>query len=68
MPRPLNERQSLERERAELPSQIAAYQRELDATPPENKARREMREWQIRRVQKRMAEVEARLAMLGEAR
>ncbi len=68
MPAPNNERQSLERERAELPGQIAAYQRELDATPPENKARREMREWQIRRVQKRMAEVEARLAMLGEAR
>jgi len=62
MPAPTNERQSLERERAELPEQIAAYQRELDATPSENKARRERLEWQIRRVQKRMAEVEARLA------
>ncbi len=62
--RPTNERQSLERERAELPEQIAAYQRELDATPPENKPRREMREWQIRRAQKRLAEVERRLAGL----
>jgi len=38
MPRPLNVRQSLEQERAELLGQLAAYQRELDATPPENKA------------------------------
>jgi len=29
MPAPINERQALERERAELPGQIAAYQREL---------------------------------------
>ena len=62
MPRPMNERQSLEQERAELPSQLAAHQAQLDATSPENKARRERLEWQIRRVQKRMAEVEARLA------
>ena len=61
MPRPMNERQSLEQERAELPSQLAAHQAQLDATPPESKARRERLEWQIRRVQKRMAEVEARL-------
>jgi len=65
MPRPLSEKQSLEQECAELPGQIAAYQRELDASPPENKARREMREWQIRRAQKRMAEVEARLAKVN---
>jgi hypothetical protein len=32
MPRPLSERQSLEQERAELPSQIAAYEAELEAT------------------------------------
>ena len=62
MPPPTNERQALEQERAELPSQIAAYESELDATPPEHKARREMRAWQIRRAQKRLAEVEARLA------
>ena len=62
MPAPTNERQSLERERAELPSQLTAHQAQLDATPPENKARRERLEWQIRRMQKRMAEVERRLA------
>ena len=61
MPAPTNERQSLERERAELPSQLAAHQAQLDATPPENKARRERLEWQIRRVQNRMAEVETLL-------
>jgi hypothetical protein len=62
MPAPTNERQALEQERAELPGQIAAYQRELDVTPTENKTRREMLEWQIRRDQKRMAEVEEKLA------
>jgi hypothetical protein len=59
-----NERQALEQERAELPEQIAAYQRDLDATPIQNRGRREMREWQIRRDKKRLAEVEARLADL----
>ena len=62
MPRPLSERRSLEQERAELPSQIAAYEAELEATPPEHKARRERLAWQLRRAQKRLAEVEARLA------
>jgi hypothetical protein len=38
--------------------------RDLEATPPENKARRERFEWQIRRDRKRMAELEARLARL----
>jgi hypothetical protein len=52
------------RRSAELPAQIAAYRRELDATPPENKAQREMRKWQIRRDKKRLAEVEARLAAM----
>ena len=65
MPAPTNERQSLERERAELPSQIAAYEVELDATPAEHKARRERLAWQLRRAQKRLVEVEARLAGLG---
>jgi hypothetical protein len=61
MPRPLNERQALERERDELPTQLAAYQKELDATPVTFRERRERLEWQIRRVRKRMADVEARL-------
>jgi len=60
--RPRNEQQALEEERAELPGQIAAYQRDLAATSAEDKTRREMLDWQIRRGQKRLAEVEARLA------
>jgi len=64
MPIPRNERQALEEELAELPEQIAAYQRELAATPIENRARRGIREWQIRRDKKRLAEIDARLAAL----
>jgi hypothetical protein len=45
MPAPHNDRQALGQERAELPDQIAAYQRDLAATPAENKARRERLEW-----------------------
>lgn len=61
MPAPTSERQALERERAELPAHVVNYRRELDATPQENRERRERLEWQIRRVEKRMAEVRARL-------
>jgi peptidoglycan hydrolase CwlO-like protein len=61
MPRPLSERQALEGERDELPAQLAAYQKELDATPVTFRERRERLEWQIRRVRKRTADVEARL-------
>jgi hypothetical protein len=61
MPAPTNERQALEQERVELPGQIIAHQAKLAATPAENKARRERLMWQIRRVQKRMAEVDALL-------
>ena len=56
MPRPLNERQSLEQERAEIPSQIAAYRQELGNGRP-TKARREGLEWQIREREKRLAEM-----------
>jgi hypothetical protein len=65
MPAPTNERQALERERAELPGQIIATQDELAATPAENRARRERLEWQIRRDRKRLAEVEARLTAIS---
>jgi hypothetical protein len=41
MPRPVNERQSLEQERAELPGQLTANQRELAVTPVGTKMRRE---------------------------
>jgi hypothetical protein len=63
LPASINERQALERERAELPAHIANYQRKLDATPIESQERRERLERQIRRVQKRMTEVHARLTV-----
>ena len=62
MPAPTNERPALERERDELPAHVTNYQRELDATPQENRERRERLEWQIRRVQKRMATIRAWLS------
>jgi hypothetical protein len=62
MPAPINERHSLERELAELPTEIIKYQRELEGTPQENRARRERLGWQIRRDRKRMAQIKARLA------
>jgi len=59
----MTERQAWEHElREELPAQLAAYRRELEATPITFKERRERLEWQIKQAQKRMAEVEARLA------
>ena len=64
MPAPTNERQALERERAELPAHVANYQRELSVTPQANRERRECLEWQIKRVQKRIAEIHARLTAL----
>lgn len=41
MPRPRNERQALERERKKLAGLLADYQKEHDATAPEDQARRE---------------------------
>jgi chromosome segregation ATPase len=64
MPAPTNERQALERERAELPGQISAHQAELAATPATNKARVERLAWQIREREKRLADVRKRLAAL----
>jgi hypothetical protein len=63
MPRPRNERQALEEERAEIPGQIAAYRQEMENGRP-HKARRERLEWQIREREKRLAEIEARLAAM----
>jgi hypothetical protein len=66
MPRPFNERQSLEHERAEITRQIAAYHQELEnGRPP--KSRRERLEWQIRERGKRLAEIERRLAAINKA-
>jgi hypothetical protein len=61
MPRPLSERQALERERDELPGQIETYQRELLATPVEEQEKRERLRWQVRRAEKRLEEINARL-------
>ena len=60
MPRPLNERQSLEQERAEIPGQIAAHRQDVE-NGRQRKARREELEWQIRERVKRLADLEARL-------
>jgi hypothetical protein len=58
----MTDQQAWEHElREELPAQLAKYQEELAATQPESRERRERLEWQIKRVQKRMAELEARL-------
>jgi hypothetical protein len=64
MAAPTNERDALERERAELPADLAAYQRELDARALADKPQRARLEWHIHRMQKRMAEVGARLTAL----
>jgi hypothetical protein len=56
MPAPTNERQRLEREwREELPARLAIYQQK--AAGELDKVRREQVEWQIRRIEKRMATV-----------
>ena len=62
MVRPFNEREAWVQERAELPAQIAALQRDLDATPATHTERREGLTWKIRRAEKRIAELDARLA------
>ena len=54
----------MEAELAELPGQIAGDERELAATPAEDKTRWEWLEWQVRRAQNRRAAVEARLAAI----
>jgi hypothetical protein len=60
MPPPRYDRQALEQARdVEIPAEIASYRREREATPLDQKERRERLEWQIRRVEKRMAELEA---------
>lgn len=60
-PRPRNEREASEHElREELPAQLAAYRQDLPAGPAD-KTRSERLAWRIRRVEKRMADVTARL-------
>ena len=64
MPRPQSGRQALEQGRAELPGQIASSQRELDARPPQNKARRERLGWQVENLARGLAYVRERLGAL----
>jgi hypothetical protein len=59
---PTNAREAWAQERAEIPAEIAALQRDRDATPPGQIARRERLAWKIRRYQLRMAMLDARLA------
>ena len=44
---------------------MATYRHELENRPSISRARRERLEWEIRRVQKRMADVEALLAKIN---
>jgi len=60
MPRPLNERQSLEQERAELLGRITADWQELE-NGALRRVRREWLECQIRNLEKRLADVRVRL-------
>ncbi len=62
MPQPPSERPSLEVERAELANDLVRHHAELDAMGLDAKSQREMRTWQIQRIQKRIAYLEARLA------
>ena len=64
MPRPSNERQSLEAELAEIGGQIAAYWQELESGSP-RRTRREQLKWQIREREQRLADVRARLAAIN---
>ena len=61
MVRPFSERAAWAQERAEIPEQIAALERDLEATPIENTPRRDRLTWTIRRTRLRIAEPDARL-------
>jgi chromosome segregation ATPase len=63
MPTPRSERRKLEQELAELRGQIAALENELAITVTP-KIRRERLDRQIRECERRMIEVQARLAAL----
>jgi hypothetical protein len=63
MPTPRSERRKLEQELAELRGQIAALKNELAITVAA-KIRRERQERQSRECERRMIEVQARLAAL----
>jgi len=64
VPTPPSERQSLEQERDELTVSLTADHRELEETPPQTRTRREFLVWRIRRVELRLATIEATLAAI----
>jgi hypothetical protein len=68
MVRSYHERDAWAQERAELPEQSAALERDLDATPIENTPRRDRLAWTLRRVRMRMTELDARLGREDPAR
>jgi hypothetical protein len=61
MPRPRTERQAIEEELNELTVHLAERQREFAVMPRDNREQREALEWRIRRGEKRMADLRARL-------
>jgi hypothetical protein len=61
MPRPRTDRQAIEEELNELTVHLAERQRELAATPRENREQREALEWRIRRGERRITDLRARL-------
>ncbi len=54
MPRPLTDRQRWQEELDELPAQIAWWEKELASLAPDDRVRREMLEWMIRRARRRL--------------
>ncbi len=67
MPRPLNERHSLEQERAEPSVSLTVDHRKLEVTPTQNRTRREFLMWRIKNTELRLATIEARLAAIHKA-
>ena len=67
VPRPLNERHSLEQERAELSVSLTVDHRKLEVTPTQNRTRREFLMWRIKNTELRLATIEARLAAIHKA-
>ena len=63
----MSDREGWEEELKELTALLAQYHRELEATRVEDKDRRERLRWQLRRAEKRMTEVRARLARADKA-
>jgi len=64
---PPTKRQSLQAALADLAKDLACFRAELDAIRLDDKARREMKTWHIQHVQRRIADLETRLASMPAA-